>query len=83
MDIYVMNTVNGQVQRVSDKLMRDAHFRKFHVEVPAGTKPYDPALYAPKTAEEFKHLYRTKIVEPAVYESEPVIEETEEDKEAN
>lgn len=51
--ITVRNTLNGEVEEQEPSFLDNPHFAKAYVEVPAGSKSFDPALYQPKTPEEY------------------------------
>lgn len=75
--IRVRNTVNGQIQEVRPRLMDDAHFNKYHVLVDDEEKSFDPELYTPKTADEYKHVHKVRLQEPAVDDTDDDSEDKE------
>lgn len=51
--IWALHTLTGQVRRIDEHILSHAAFAPYLVEVPAGTKSYDPILYKPQTAAEY------------------------------
>jgi len=50
--VLALNTVSGQISDVSPKTLLHPKFKDILVPVEAGTKPYNPVMYKPGTAEE-------------------------------
>lgn len=70
--VRTINTVNGQVQYVPRSYLRASNN---HLEVGEEVKSFDPKLYSPKSAEEFRHVH-ARLLEPAVVKETSVEEIT-------
>lgn len=58
----VLNAQTGEVGQISRRLLRIPSIGGILVEVPAGTKSYDPEFYKPQTPEEFVEAHPEKVV---------------------
>ena len=61
--ITVLNTVSGLVGEVPASYLTHPHFKNQLVPVADGQKPYNSALYVPKTADEFREVRKPVAVE--------------------
>jgi hypothetical protein len=58
--VTAVNVVNGQVAVVNASDLVHPFFGEFLVEVPEGTKSFEPSLYKSKTKEEFLESQKTQ-----------------------
>lgn len=63
--VTALNTISGQVGLVPADYLTHPFFKDQLVEVDADQKSYDPALYSPKTADEYRtaNAKRAKVEE--------------------
>lgn len=72
----VLNTKTGEVGVISRRLLRIPSIGGNLVEVPEGTKSYDPEFYKPQTVEVFVATHPKKVA-PAV--KQKTVDENEEE----
>lgn len=74
--VNTLNTISGRVGHVPVNYLDDPDFSQFLVEVPEGTKDYDPEFWKPTTAKEHRAKSTTQKknarVESAALDTQPV-----------
>lgn len=77
--VHVLNPATGKVGELSRRLFRIPSIGGNLVEVPAGTKDYDPEFYKPKSKDSFVATHPEKTVkakaEKPVVDSDPTKKE--------
>jgi hypothetical protein len=61
--VWTLHTVSGAVARVPQHLVDHEHFGKYLVEVDPNAKPYEPTLWKPSTADEYRATHNIESVE--------------------
>lgn len=75
--VSALNTVSGRVGRVPATYLTSPAFSKVLVEVPEGTKDYDPLFWKPTDADTHraKPTYKRKAARTEAPKTEEVVEE--------